>query len=444
MLRILTILPFALVFVLFSARGDAASNQIPVRQIGQPRAVVDYYTTLHKYGLIEKIPRSVLHPTSQFLNRRDKRGALRRSQPNGEVPANFSEGGSYCSPVTVGEGDSAQTFNVVFDTGSGDFWLYSNLLLQNEPFLPNVSHTVYSPFNSTTAQPTGQFNFIQYGSGNMTGIVFHDTVTVAGIEVKQQPVEAALKTDTDLAPVNFVCDGILGLYPLGNTTVQPGANQMVLQDLFFGDGTPDQKVFTALLTRPSEAEGFFTFGSIDQDALQNQTINFVDILPAPATAAGIPPFWNVSATSIFVNDQELTIDRGNAIIDTGTTLILVNENILPTIYEPVGGFLDNNTGLWLFPANFSQSDLPTITIPVGGINVTLAAEDLAFDTVDIPGFAIGGIQGNGGLDNFVIFGDVWLWNVYAVFDLGTGDGKDFRFGFVPRAVNAVVGPAGGS
>jgi hypothetical protein len=118
--------------------------------------------------------------------------------------------------------------------------------------------------------------------------------------------------------------------------------------------------------------------------------------------------------------------------------------MLPAIYEPVGGFLDNNTGLWLFPTNFSQSDLLTITISVGGNNVTLAAEDLAFDTDDVPGFVTGGIQGNGGIDDIVIYGEVWLRNVYAVFDLGTGNGKDFRFGFVPRAVNAVVGPAGGS
>ena len=448
MLGIPLILSFAVVFIVFSAGGDAVSNQqlgkIPVRQNQQPGGgLLDYYKALHKYGIIENVPRPTLRSTSRSPKRRDERTARRRRQSNDEVVANGTQGlgSSYCSPVTVGEGDSAQTFHIQLDTGSGDFWVYSDLLLQDEPFTSNLSHTIYDPFNSTTAEPTGQFNFIQYGSGNMTGIVFSDTVTLGGIQAKKQPVEAALRTDISLAPANNPCDGIFGLYALGNTTVQPGSSQMVLQDLFFGDGSPDQKVFTALLTRPTEQNGFYTFGSIDQDALQNQTINYVELnLPSPE----FPPFWNVSAPEFFVNGQSISNAGGSAIIDTGTTLVLVDDNVLPAIYEPVGGFFDNNTGAWLFPANFSQSDLPVVTLPVGGYNVTLSAEDLVFDTVDIPGFVIGGVQGNGGLGGLVIFGDIWLKNVYAVFDLGTGDGKDFRFGFVPRAPNAVVGPAGGS
>jgi hypothetical protein len=95
-------------------------------------------------------------------------------------------------------------------------------------FFPNISHTVYNPFSSTTAEPSRQISFMQYGSGQMVGVVFHDTVTLAAIEVKQQLVEAALETDNLLAPTNFPCDRIFGLYALGNTTVKPGANQMVL------------------------------------------------------------------------------------------------------------------------------------------------------------------------------------------------------------------------
>jgi hypothetical protein len=65
--------------------------------------------------------------------------------------------------------------------------------------------------------------------------------------------------------------------------------------------------------------------------------------------------------------------------------MLVNDDVLPSIYEPVGEFFDDSTGLWIFPANLSTSDLPTITMPMGVYNVTLSPEDLIFDTVDIPG-----------------------------------------------------------
>jgi Eukaryotic aspartyl protease len=445
MLRALSTLSFVIVLVLFSAGGEAASNQpfgkVAARANPQPRGIVEYYRALHKYSTRGYIPRSALRSAARSPNGRDRPTTKGRRQFSNVAADLSADGSQYCSPVVVGEGASQQVFQVDFDTGSGDFWVYSDLLSQSEPFAPNITHTVYNPFNSTTAQPTGQFAFIQYGSGNMTGIVFEDTVTVAGIQVKNQNVEAAIRTDPTLAPANNYCDGIFGLFALGNTTVTPGNNAMVLQDLFFGGNSPDQKVFTALLTRPTEGEGFYTFGSIDQDALQNQTINYVDVNP-PAIFGNItgPPFWNVSSPQFFINGQAVENKVGNVVIDTGTTIILVNDDILPAIYEPVGGFLNEDFGIWVFPANFSQSDLPTVTLPVGGYNVTLSPEDIVFDTGSLPGFVIGGIQGNGGF-GIVIFGDVWLRNVYAAFDLGSGDGTDFRFGFVPRAPNTVVGAA---
>jgi hypothetical protein len=54
------------------------------------------------------------------------------------------------------------------------------------------------------------------------------------------------------------------------------------------------------------------------------------------------------------------------------------------------------------------------------------------------------IHANGGSQGPVIFGDAWLRDVYAVFDLGWGDEKDLTFGVVAGAPNAVVGPAGAS
>jgi aspergillopepsin I len=311
--------------------------------------------------------------------------------------------------------------------------------VQDEPITPNISHTVYNPLNSTTAEPAGQVFEITYGTGVASGIVFLDTVTVGGIQVQAQNVEAAIVTDqVFLNPANSFCDGIFGLWNLGNTTVSPGGNAMVLQDLMFGDASPEQKVFTALLTRPNENNGFYTFGSIDQDALSNQSINFVDVIPSGNLTG---PFWTVPAFEFFVNGQLLPNPGEFAIIDTGTTLVLVEDEILPPIYEPLGGFFDNTTGLWLFPANFSQADIPEVILPVGKYNLTIDPADIVFDTVDIPGFVIGGIQSNDGI-GITILGDVWLRNAYAIFDLGTGSGLDSRFGFVPRLPGAVVGQSG--
>lgn len=439
MQRLLTALIFAIVFVLLLARGEASPNQpskIPVRSNPQPHGIAEYYNALRKYGGVQ--PK---FPTSKIPSRRADANSIRRRQArsNQSEPAILPNprAQAYCSPIIVGEGPTAQTFNILFDTGSGDFWVFSDLLSQDEPLVSNPIHTIYHPFQSDTSKPTGQTWAAAYGTGNASGVVFQDTVTVAGIQVKNQNVEAAVMTDQFFqAPADNPCDGLFGLWALGDTTVQPGNNAMVLKDLFFSDVSPKQKVFTALLTRPTEATGFFTFGSIDQEALGNQSINYIDVI----SQNSLGPFWNVPVSHFFVNDKAIKNPGAPAVVDTGTTFILLDDETLPHIYQPVGGILDNTTGLWLLPDTYSQADLPQLTFPVGNFNLTLNPNDLIYDTLDIPGFVIGGIQSNNGGDG-PIYGQVWLQNAYAIFDLGTGNGLDFRFGFVPRPVNGVVGPA---
>jgi hypothetical protein len=55
-----------------------------------------------------------------------------KASSNSSTPQAFSpaqdEGLFYLNPVTIGEGDSAQTFWLQFDTASPDLWVFSNLV----------------------------------------------------------------------------------------------------------------------------------------------------------------------------------------------------------------------------------------------------------------------------------------------------------------------------
>jgi len=185
-----------------------------------------------------------------------------------------------------------------------------------------------------------------------------------------------------------------------------------------------------LLTRPGEGPGFFTFGSIElEQAVEgNQSITFVDVLPSDPWAV---PFWTIAVEEYVINGKRIKSKENRTFVDSGTPHIAIDDDALALIYEPIGGFFDNDNQVWLFPANVSLADIPTVTFPIAGINVTIDPRDMWLNDRDFPGFVVGGFQRNGDLGLYV-FGDVWLRNVYAVFDLGTGNGKDFRFGFVPR------------
>ena len=350
-----------------------------------------------------------------------KRNIIRDDVSFGRVGAQLSpDSQAYLSPITVGEGDHATTFSVVFDTGSPLFWLFSDISVDENL---NGSNVLYTPLNSTTAEATGSVFNISYGSGSFGafGIVFNDTVSIGDITVRQK-VGAAFQSGNsqcDLDICNFTLDGfdgILGLSP-GNS---------FLSNLFFGGSEhPTLPVFTVSLTRLNEPEGFYTFGYIDDELVGNNTIQYTSV----DTTHG---FWGVTSPFVVINGFRIDTPEQNVIIDTGTTQILLPDELLPIIYEPLNGVFNTSLQSWVFPSNFTSSQLPTIVLPVGEHNVTLAPEDIIFQITD--GLVIGALQPGG--TNFSVFGDFWLRNVYAIFELDV-DGLNNKFGFIPRAPNPV-------
>ena len=397
-------------------------GRVSVKSNPSPNVHREYHRALKKYGFQTSYQQPVSYNKFQTPRRRQI----------GETGASITNDTSaYGSVVTVGEGMNAKSFNILFDTGSADFWLYSTLFLDPEQFEGNMSHSIYDPHNSITAISADQVFVNIYGLGDAGGVVFLDTISFAGFELKNQSVEATMFTDPLFVnPQSFELDGIFGLYALGPTNVFPPPQNMILESMFFtGSNTPKEKVFTALLTRPGEPDGFYTFGFIDQDFIGNTTINFTPF--AQTTVKNVTGFWNVPVPAAIINGERVANNDGLAIIDTGTTLILLPDNILEVIYKPLNGVFDNTTGLWLFPSNFTENQLPSVNLPVAEFNLTLQPTDIIFDNSSIPGMVVGSIQSNTGT-NISVYGDIWLRNVYAIFDLGSGNASDFQFGFVPR------------
>jgi Eukaryotic aspartyl protease len=417
---------FTFAITLFLSAGGEA-NKIPVQAILQPNGRLrqpKYLQDFHQ------------GPSRRFNS---------RSTNDSQIPASVTfDAYQYCAPITVGERNWAQTFNVEFDTTSADFWVYSTFfnVSQNSDG-PNSTHTLYDPVAGGSAVGTGATFDVESGSpsiGNVTGIVFHDTITLAGITVTFENVEAAVN-EYGNPPVDNACDGTFGLQPLANSTVQPGDNAMVLQDLFFSDfpdsiDIPDEKVFTALLTRPNERPGFFTFGSIDEEAVGNQTINYVDVTVDAELTANLST-WAVSVPEFFVNGKSIPNPQPNqlVIVDTVYPYIFLPDDVIHAIYDPIGGI--QLQGWWSFPANLSQADLPQIDLPIGNFSVQLAPTDLfTLPATPFRGFYGGSIQSSEAF-GVSVYGIPWMQNVYAVFDLGSGDRKDMRFGVVPRAPDSL-------
>lgn len=327
-----------------------------------------------------------------------KKGAA--AAPSGQssnVPAQDEQNDSeYLCPVDIGT--PAQTLTLDFDTGSSDLWVWSTKLGSSiKSQGTKAGHKIFDPSKSSTwKESSGSTWQISYGdSSSASGTVGTDDVGLGGLTIKSQAIEIANKISEQF--VSGPGDGLLGLAWGSINTVQPTPVQTPVENMISQQDIPkSSELFTAHLSayKDSGETSFYTFGYIDQDVLTEAGVSSEsDIKYTPVDNS--QGFWTVSSTSGTVNGT--TVDRsGNtSIIDTGTTLCLVDDDFLKQIYAAIPGATYNSDQQgWVFPSSTSVDDLPTITLAIGDTQFTLGKEDLGFADAG-NGLVYGGIQSRG-------------------------------------------------
>ncbi|KAG8424737.1 hypothetical protein J3458_001506 [Metarhizium acridum] len=252
---------------------------------------------------------------------------------------------SYLAAVQIGT--PAQTLNLDFDTGSSDLWVFSSLT----PSSQVNGQTVYDPSRSSTAQPLGGSTWsIAYGDGSSSsGVVYTDAVTVGGLTVDAQAVEAAEQVSSHFSQ-DAASSGLLGLAFSSINTVEP-----TRQKTFFDNAKPalDSALFTADLKHGAGtsvlapcctclskktgvnlltarlADGRYNFGYIDGAAYTGSI--------AYTAVDSSQGFWGFTSTGYAVGGGGLNTASTPGIADTGTTLLLLPGSIVSAYYARVSG-----------------------------------------------------------------------------------------------------------
>ncbi|EME82655.1 uncharacterized protein MYCFIDRAFT_80287 [Pseudocercospora fijiensis CIRAD86] len=323
----------------------------------------------------------------------------------GQVDAQDIQNDSeYLAQVSIGT--APQTMSLCFDTGK------------------NNGHTIFDPaMSSSFKKMDGAKWQIQYGDGSTaSGIVGTDTVNIGGLNVQNQAVELASTLARSFEET--AGDGLLGLAFGSINTVKPNPVHTPVENMITQSNIPsDSELFTAYLTNYQDNDPpSYTFGYIDQDLCKGKPITYTQI----DNSLG---FWQVKSAMTTVNGNKFPNAGNTAIMDTGTTLSLIDDTTCKNIYAAIpGSKYDDSQGGFIFPSNLGKAKLPTIQFAIGDGLCTIDKDDLSFADVG-NGMTYGGIQSRGTM-KFSIYGGTVLKSMYAIFDQGRK-----RFGFVQKDVN---------
>ncbi|KAK7718534.1 hypothetical protein SLS64_002489 [Diaporthe eres] len=372
-----------------------------------PRA---YVQSLRKYSAFgATIPPNLLQIIDEILGELGL-GDLLGDGEVAAVPQMFDS--EYLAAVQIGTPPQDVTLN--FDTGSSDLWVFSS----DTPPAQVSGQKIYTPGQSSTSTSIDGASWtITYGDGSgASGIVYTDVVTVGGVSVPNQAVEAATMVAGSFSQ-DAASSGLLGLAMDSINTVQPRAQKTFFSNAMANLAMP---LFTANL-KQGEA-GNYNFGFVDQTEFTGN-INFV---PVNASQG----FWAFNSEGFSVGDGQAQDFPHQAIADTGTTLMLVQDQMVEAYYAQVPS-AQNNAQIGGFVFDCSE-ELPSLTANIGGYQAVIPGSIIKFAPADTDSFdtattCFGGVQSNTGLP-FAIYGDIFLKAAFTVFD-----GGNMRIGFAAKS-----------
>ncbi|KAI9027195.1 hizopuspepsin I, partial [Phycomyces nitens] len=288
-------------------------------------------------------------------------------------------------------GSPPQTMTLDFDTGSSDLWFASTLCLLCKP-----SVNMFDSSLSATFEPSIEPWSISYGDGSFAnGLVGYDDVDLDGLNIKGQSIQLAAVES--LSFQNGPVDGILGLGFQSLTSsigIKTPMKNLIEQDLI------KDPIFGVYLGKSSEGGGGeYMFGDYNPLHIDGE----LTTIPIDNSKG----LWMVSVDKASVGLS--STDSFDAIIDTGTSLLILPPDIISDIADSYDAV---EIGDGTYTIDCDTSNYNPLVFKINDKEFSIPPSDLVFqrNLLDcVASFTTGDV-------GFAILGDTFIKNHYIIFN----------------------------
>jgi len=318
-----------------------------------------------------------------------------RSKADGSIVINDYENSQYYGSITLGT--PAQTFDVIFDTGSSDLWVASSQCDSS-----CGRHAKYDATKSSTYVKNGTTFNIEYGSGPVSGYESQDSLNMGGLVVPNQ-IFAEVTDASGLGGAYKLgkFDGILGLaFPVLSVNKVPTAFQNVVEQ-----GLVSTAQFAFYLGNSRSDRGELTLGGTDP-AHYTGDITWVNLLAAT--------YWEITLGQFNVGGTNYIGSSGTkAIVDSGTSILTGPSDVVKQIANQIGA-KEIIAGEYMVACKYDT--LPNFDFTIDGKVYTLTPEDYLIPDGDLCLMGLMGLDIPAPTGPLWILGDVFMRKYYTVFD----------------------------
>ncbi|KAK5120470.1 hypothetical protein LTR85_006125 [Meristemomyces frigidus] len=322
---------------------------------------------------------------------------------------------------------------VIRNTGSSDTWLVQQgfqCVDINGTDIAEADCYFGPTYNGTfTEGEIANENFnITYGDGEfLSGVVGYTDISIGNITVTHQEVALATKAYWE---GDGMTSGLIGLAYSSLTDAFAGDNATIDNPNVTGIAPGDQDPYSPVVQRMI-AQGLnpplFTLAlERSSDLDENVPGGYVAFGGLPPVSGTTGPFYSILPDGYVYKNNASVITTYpttyDAIVDSGTTLLYVPTAVASgyiASFEPPAVVYE---GDYYCPCNATA---PYFGIEIAGETFNISSADIILpdsgfvsNATGIEYCLIGVLDGGSGADGLTIFGDVFLKNVVAVFDVG--------------------------